>query len=132
MPDSQFLFKKMAKNSIIQDKSLDFSVRIVRLCRYLENERREFVISKQILRSGTSVGANVRESRNAQSDADFISKLSISLKEADETQFWLEVLYRSETIDEKMYKSLCDDVKELVALLTSIIKTMKSKKTQNE
>lgn len=122
----------MMKNNIIQDKSLDFAVRIVRLCRYLEDERREFVISKQILRSGTSVGANVRESRNAQSEADFISKLSISLKEADETQFWLEVLYRSETIDEKMYKSLCDDVKELVALLTSIIKTMKSKKNQNK
>ena len=122
----------MMKNNIIQDKSLDFAVRIVRLCRYLEDECREFVISKQIIRSGTSIGANVRESRNAQSDADFISKLSISLKEADETQFWLEVLYRSETIDEKMYKSLCDDVKELVALLTSIIKTMKSKKNQNE
>ena len=90
------------------------------------------MISKQILRSGTSIGANIRESRNAQSDADFISKLSISLKEADETQFWLEVLYRSETIDEKKYKSLCGDVKELVALLTSIIKTMKSKKNKNE
>lgn len=116
------------ENNIIHDKSLDFAVRIVRLCRYLEDERREFVMSRQIIRCGTSVGANVRESRNAQSEADFVSKLSIALKEADETQFWLDVLYRSETIDERMYESLNGDVKELIALLTSIIKTMKSKK----
>ena len=115
------------RNNIIHDKSLDFAVRIVRLCRYLEEEHHEYVMSKQIIRCGTSVGANVRESRNAQSDADFVSKLSIALKEADETQFWLDVLYRSETIDEKIYESINSDIKELIALLTSIIKTMKSK-----
>ena len=115
------------ERNVIHEKSLDFAVRIVRLCRFLEEEHCEYVISKQILRCGTSVGANVRESRNAQSIADFISKLSIALKEADETQFWLDVLYRSETIDERMYESLNNDVKELIALLTSIIKTMKSK-----
>ena len=117
----------MTKNNIIQEKSLDFAVRIVHLYRYLREDRREFVIGKQIMRSGTSIGANVRESRNAQSDADFVSKLSIALKEADETQYWLEVLYRSEIIDEMMYNSYCEDVKELVALLISIIKTMRSK-----
>ena len=120
------------ENNVIHEKSLVFAVRIVRLCRYLEEKHHEYVMSKQIIRSGTSVGANVRESRNAQSDADFVSKLSIALKEADETQFWLDVLYRSEAIDEKMYMSLNDDVKELIALLTSIIKTMKSKKCQDE
>ena len=84
-------------------------------------------MSKQILRSGTSIGANVRESRNAQSSADFVSKLSVALKEADETQFWLEVLYRSNTIEGKMFESLNSDVKVLIALLTSIIKTVKAK-----
>lgn len=115
------------ERNVIHEKSLDFAVRIVRLCRFLEEGHYEYVISKQILRCGTSVGANIRESRNAQSNADFISKLSIALKEADETQFWLDVLYHSETIDERMYESLNNDVKELIALLTSIIKTMKSK-----
>ncbi len=115
------------ENNVIHEKSLDFAVRIVRLCRYLEEEHHEYVMSKQIIRCGTSIGANVRESRNAQSAADFVSKLSIALKEADETQFWLEVLSRSETIDNRMYESLNSDVTELIALLTSIIKTMKSR-----
>ena len=115
------------ENNVIHEKSLDFAVRIVRLCRYLEEEHHEYVMSKQIIRCGTSVGANVRETRNAQSAADFVSKLSVALKEADETQFWLEVLSRSETIDNRMYESLNSDVTELIALLTSIIKTMKSR-----
>ena len=116
----------MEKNEI-QERSLDFSVRIVQFCRYLQEECHEYIMSKQILRSGTSIGANVRESRNAQSSADFVSKLSVALKEADETQFWLEVLYRSNTIEGKMFESLNSDVKVLIALLTSIIKTVKAK-----
>lgn len=115
------------KDNIIQEKSLDFSIRIVRLCRYLQEEKHDYIISKQIIRCGTSVGANVRESRNAQSTADFVSKLNIALKEADETEFWLEVLYRSETISEQMYTSLKNDVDELIAILTSIVKTLKDK-----
>ena len=114
-------------NNVIQEKSLDFAVRIVCLCRYLQDERHEYVMSNQIARCGTSVGANVRESRNAQSQPDFISKLSIALKEADETQYWIEVLRRSKTIDEEMYNSLNTDVKEIIALLTSIIKATKTK-----
>ena len=113
-------------NKVIQNKSLDFAVRIVRFCRYLQDEKREFVISKQILRSGTSIGANVRESRNAQSPNDFVSKMMIALKEADETQYWLEVLMLSEYISSQEYKSLVEDVKELIALLTSIVKSMKN------
>ena len=99
----------------------------MRFGRYLQEERHEHILSKQIIRSGTSIGAKVRESRNAQSSADFISKLTIALKEADETQFWLEVLKRSDTIEDKIYVSLNTDVKELIALLTSIIKTAKQK-----
>jgi len=79
--------------SVIHTKSLVFAVKIVRFCKYLSDEKKEYVLSKQLLRSGTSIGANVRESKNAQSDADFVSKLSIALKEADETQYWLDVLH---------------------------------------
>lgn len=115
------------KDNIIQEKSLDFAVRIVRLCRFLQEEKHEFVMSKQIIRCGTSVGANVRESQNAQSQPDFISKLSIALKEADETQFWLEVLMRSDIINKQLYDSFNNDVSELIALLIRIIKTTKAK-----
>ena len=120
------------ENNVIHTKSLDFAVRIVRLGRHLQDECHEYIISKQIIRSGTSIGANVRESHNAQSSADFISKLTIALKEADETQFWLEVLKRSDIIGNKMYESLNTDVNELIAILTSIIKTTKTKKNNRQ
>ena len=120
------------ENNVIHTKSLDFAVRIVRLGRHLQDECHEYIICKQIIRSGTSIGANVRESHNAQSSADFISKLTIALKEADETQFWLEVLKRSDIIGNKMYESLNTDVNELIAILTSIIKTTKTKKNNRQ
>ena len=120
------------ENNVIHTKSLDFAVRIVRLGRHLQDECHEYIISKQIIRSGTSIGANVRESHNAHSSADFISKLTIALKEADETQFWLEVLKRSDIIGNKMYESLNTDVNELIAILTSIIKTTKTKKNNRQ
>ena len=120
------------ENNVIHTKSLDFAVRIVRLGRHLQYECHEYIISKQIIRSGTSIGANVRESHNAQSSADFISKLTIALKEADETQFWLEVLKRSDIIGNKMYESLNTNVNELIAILTSIIKTTKTKKNNRQ
>lgn len=111
--------------NVVAEKSKNFAVRIVRFYKYLCSERKEFVLSKQILRSGTSIGANVRESRNAQSKADFINKMSIALKEADETAYWLELLKESEIIDHKQFQTLYDDVDELIRLLTSIIKTAK-------
>lgn len=111
---------------ILRDKSFEFALRIIRLYKHLTEDKKEFVLSKQILRSGTSIGANVREGKNAQSNSDFISKYSIALKEADETQYWIELLYASEFIDDNAYKSLNDDINELISLLTSSIKTAKN------
>ena len=109
----------------IFDKSLDFAVRCVKFYDYLKDEKHEYVISKQILRSGTSIGANISESQGAQSTPDFITKLHISLKEARETAYWLLVLYRSEIISETEYDSMNNDLKEIIALLISIIKSVK-------
>ncbi|WP_368124672.1 four helix bundle protein, partial [Bacteroides faecis] len=86
------------KDNVVKDKSLEFAVRIVNLYKFLVNEQKEFVMSKQILRSGTSIGANIREAEQAQSRADFINKLNIALKEANETEYWLELLIRTEYI----------------------------------
>ena len=113
-------------SNVVREKSKAFAIRTIRFVRYLQTEKKDFVLSNQILRSGTSIGANVRESKNAQSSADFINKLSIALKEADETSYWLELLFESDTIDKTMFNSLYDDTKELIALLTSIIKTTKN------
>ena len=120
----------MFNENILHEKSLKFAVRIVRFYQYLCEDKKEYVLSKQILRSGTSIGANIRESKNAQSDADFICKLHISLKEADETQYWLELLKMSEIISDESYDSLNKDVSELIALLTTIIKSMKAKQVK--
>ena len=114
------------RKSVAHIKAKAFAVRIVKFSKFLENEKREYILSKQILRSGTSIGANVRESRNAQSTADFVNKLSIALKEADETAYWLELLVESNTIDLTIFNSLYNDNKELIALLTSIIKTTRN------
>ena len=118
------------KESVLQTKSLTFAVRVVKFYRYLCEEKREYVLSKQILRSGTGIGANVRESRNAQTSADFITKLAIALKEADETQYWLELLDLSEIISHEEFLSLNKDLSELVAMLTSSIKTVKGKNSK--
>ena len=109
----------------LMDKSLAFAVRIAKLAQFLGEEKKEFVLSRQVVRSGTSIGANVREAQFAQSDADFISKLSVALKEGSETQYWLEVLLKSEYITEVQYQSLRNDADCLVGLL---VKTIKSKK----
>ena len=85
---------------MIREKTLNFAIRIVKFYNYLCSEKKEFVLSKQVLRSGTSIGANVSESKNAQTDPDYLTKMNIALKEADETQYWLELLYRSEYITE--------------------------------
>ncbi len=113
--------------SIIKDKSLKFAVRIVRLSQHLKEEREEFVLAKQILRCGTSVGANVRESRNAESDLDFIHKLAIAQKECDETCYWLELLFLTNYLNETEYNSMNSDAIELLKIIKSIILTVKKR-----
>ena len=120
----------MEKNAVVE-KSLDFAVRIVKLNKYLCSEKKEYVLSKQLLRSGTSVGANIAESQNAQSDSDFISKMSIARKELSETIYWIELLYRTDYIEKKAFESLYSDAKELYRIISSIIKTSESKKETN-
>ena len=114
------------KENVIKNKSFDFALRIVKLYQYLNENKKEYILSKQLLRSGTSIGANVREAEHGQSKADFINKLSISLKEANETDYWLELLFKSNFIDQKQYSSLKTDIDELLKLLISIIKTSKN------
>ena len=113
----------------IHELSYDFGCRITRLFQYLteDSEYKEYVISKQIYRSGTSVGANVRESKHAQSDADFLSKMSIAYKEVDETDYWLNLLHDNGYINESQFESLKKDMDRILKLLTSIVKTMKAK-----
>ena len=113
----------------IHELSYDFGCRITRLFQYLteDAEYKEYVQSKQLYRSGTSVGANVRESKHAQSDADFLSKMSIAYKEADETDFWLNLLHDNGYLDVKQYNSLKIDIDRILKILASIVKTMKEK-----
>ena len=115
------------RESVLRDKSYKFAIRIVKLSQYLKQEKKEFDITKQILRSGTSIGALIREAEYAQSDADFISKFSISLKEANETAFWLSLLKDTDYMEEKMHNSLLSDCDGIISMLVSTIKTMKSK-----
>jgi four helix bundle protein len=109
----------------MKNKSYEFALRIVKAYKYLSNEQREFILSKQVLRSGTSVGALVSEAEHAQSRADFINKMNIALKEANETEYWLRLLKDSNYIDEKSFTSIYADCKELISLLASIVKTTK-------
>ena len=118
-----------SKESVTHTKSKLFAIRIIRFYKYLTEEKKEFIISKQLMRSGTSIGANIRESYFAQSQADFIHKLNIALKEADETAYWLELLVESSIIEEHIFNSLYTDVKEIIALLVASIKTAKEKTT---
>ncbi len=118
----------MKEPNTIRIKSRQFAIRIVKFAQYLRNNKKELVISNQILRSGTSIGANIYESRNAQSKEDFVHKLSIALKEADETEYWLDVLFGSEIINKEEHDSLFGDLDELISLLTSIIKSSKTNK----
>ena len=110
---------------VIQTKSFQFALRIVKLCRYLQDTKREFIMSKQLLRCGTSIGANVAESEHAQSRADFCSKLNIALKEAAETDYWLRLLYESDYLTESEFQSVYADCKEIERLLAAIVKTVK-------
>jgi len=117
----------MKKDNILYTKSYSFAIRAVKLSQYLNKEKKEYVLSKQILRSGTSVCALVSESKFAQSHADFINKLMISLKEANETQYWINLLFDTHFISQEMHKSLDTDIDEIICLLVSITKTLKNK-----
>lgn len=113
------------KERAVQTKSFDFAVRIVMLYKYLCGEKKDYVLSKQLLRSGTAIGALVREADQAESKADFVHKLAIALKEANETEYWILLLRETEYLTTKESESILDDNKELLKLLTSIIKSTK-------
>ena len=110
------------------EKSFEFAIRIVNLYKYLIREHKEYVISKQLLRCGTSIGANVAEAQRGQSKADFAAKMNIALKEANETEYWLKLLYRTEFINQEQYDSINSDIQELLGILTAICRTSNAKK----
>lgn len=111
------------KDNLIKTKSFNFAVRIVKMYQFLVDEKKEYVLSKQLLRSGTSIGANVCESERAISKKDFVNKISISQKEANETLYWIELLFATGYIDNILYESMKNDCLEIVKILTSISKT---------
>ena len=117
----------MKKDNVIQQKSFAFAVRIVNLYKYLTSEKKEFVLSKQLLRSGTSIGANVEESIGGQSEKDFVAKLSIAYKEARETMYWIKLLQATDFLNKEQSDSLLADAEEICKILGSIQKTMKGK-----
>lgn len=116
----------METGNKILDLSKAYAIRIIRLYQFLNNEKREYILSRQLLRSGTSIGANVRESINAQSKLDFINKLNIALKESNETEYWLELLYETDYIEENMFSSFITDNHNISGTLVNIIKTTKN------
>lgn len=112
--------------NVVKEKSFRFAVRVVKLCEFLRSTKNEHIITKQLLRCGTSIGANIAESRYAQSRPDFVSKLSIAMKEAAETDYWLRLLYETKYLTQRQFASLMYDCDELEKLLASIIKTTKT------
>ena len=119
------------RKSIIKDKSFAFAVRIVRLYKHLNENKKEYVLSKQLLRSGTAVGALVREAQNAESKADFIHKLGIAQKECDETTYWLELLKETDYLTDKEFESINSEATELLKMIRSAIITSKKKQSEN-
>ena len=115
----------MTHDNIVADKSVDFAIRITNCYKYLVREKREDIMSKQLFRSGTSIGANKHEGIQGQSRADFVSKLNIALKEASETSYWLVVLHKANFLEEKLFNSLKEDLDEIMRLLIASIKTAK-------
>ena len=118
------------KNNAVVNKSKAFALRIINMYKHLTNNKIEYVIVKQALRSGTSIGANIREALSAQSTADFISKMQIALKETSETEYWLELLEETEYIPEDAGKSMHEDCKELLKMITAILKTTKDNQSK--
>jgi four helix bundle protein len=119
------LKRNNTKRNVIQQKSYTFAIRIVNLSKYLKETHNEYVLSRQVLRSGTSVGALISEAKYAQTPADFKHKLTVALKEANETMYWINLLYDTKYITDAMYRSLYKDIDELIALLVSITKALK-------
>ena len=117
----------MERENIVMNKAYKFAVKIINLYKSIVDINKEYVLSKQLLRSGTSIGANIRESENAQSKKDFASKLNIALKEAGETEYWLDLLKDTEYIDRIKHEEYSRDIQEIIRLLTSITKKMKDK-----
>ena len=115
----------MIENNVLVDKVILFAIRIVNCCKFLRKEKNEHILSKQLLRSGTSIGANVHECIQAQSKSDFISKMSIALKDASETSYWLTLLNKTDYLDSTMYSSLNSDLEEISKIIVSSIKTTK-------
>ena len=122
----------MGQDNTIVVKSKAFAVRIIRLYQFLQNEKKEYTLSKQLLRSGTSIGANVKEAIRGFSKKDFRFKLGIALKEASETEYWLELLYETEYISEKQFLSTNDDCIELIKILTAILNSSKDNEVDSE
>lgn len=118
----------MKKDNIVKTKSFEFAVRIVNLYKYLSESKKEFVLSKQVLRSGTSVGANIREAINAESKADFIHKLSIAQKECDETIYWIELLFATDYLNKDEFESINEDAVSMIKIIKSIIIKSKNSK----
>lgn len=122
----------MGQDNTIVVKSKAFAVRIIRLYQFLQNEKKEYTLSKQLLRSGTSIGANIKEAIRGFSKKDFRFKLGIALKEASETEYWLELLYETEYISEKQFLSTNDDCIELIKILTAILNSSKDNEVDSE
>lgn len=120
------------KENVIAEKSKAFALRIIKLYRYLCEDKKEYILSKQLLRSGTSIGANVKEAIRGQSKPDFYAKMNISLKEASETEYWLGLLHESDYIDDNGFESIYSDCQEIVKILVSITKTQKTQAKGNE
>lgn len=116
------------KNNIVANKSKSFAIRIIRLYKYLRDEKNEYYLSKQLVRSGTSIGANIREAIISFSNADFIYKMNTALKEACETEYWLELLHETDYISDAEFNSIYKDNNEIAKLLTAIVKTSKMEK----
>ena len=112
------------KSNIIEEKTKYFAIRIINLYKYLTINKKEYILSKQLLRSGTSIGANVKEGISAMSRKEFISKLNISYKEAKETKYWLELLKETDYIEENEYKSIDEECSEIIKIIVSILKTV--------
>ena len=115
----------IVKDNIILDKTMNFAVRIVNLYKFMVNEKCEYTLSKQLLRSGTSIGANVHEAHNAQSKKDFLAKMYIAFKEVSESEYWITLLMRTDFLSEEQAESILNDCIEIKKILTSIIKTTK-------
>lgn len=122
---------ELMKENIIREKSYKFALRIIKLYRYLIKEKKEYILSKQILRSGTSIGANVEEAIGGYSDKDFIAKLSLAYKEARETKYWINLLIDSNYLELKITESLLEDCEEICKIIGSIQITCKDKKIRN-